>query len=179
MYAYAEACKSLDRARVPYIIVGAFGINLYAEQVGSVVSTLDCDLLLPANAGILSNAVTTLRKLGYQFEAGGEPLIEETPELMKGIVRARANVTAHKKDIRIDLALDIAGCRFASLWKKRRRFKVRGASVPVAPLEDLLRSKKLANRPKDQVFLATFQDALTQLFRPQSKKKQKKPRRRR
>lgn len=125
---------------------------------------MDCDLLFPADAGVLSRALGTLHKLGYAFEACGEPFLHEDPDLLQGLLRARANVVARRKGAQIDLALEIAGCDFPSLWKRHRRFKVDGVLVRVAPLEDILRSKELAGRPKDRLFLETYRDALTQLL---------------
>ena len=168
--AYLEACRGLSRAKIPYVIVGAFGVNLYAEEVGAVILTVDCDLLLPARTETLSKTLKVLRKLGYAFEAGGEPLVDETPDLLKNIVRARACITARRKDARLDLALEIAGCRFEALWKRHRRFRIRGQTVRVAPLADLLRSKALADRPKDRLFLETYRDALGVLLTPRRRK---------
>ena len=164
MHPYAEACRFLARARVPYVIVGAFGVNLYSERVGTVITTADCDFLLPADAAVLSRALRALSRLGYVFEAGREPFLED-PELLQGVLRARANIVARKEDIQLDLVLEIAGCRFGDLWERRRKFRVEGVLVRVAPLGDILRSKELAGRPKDRLFLATYRDALEKLLK--------------
>lgn len=164
MRAYAEICRAFDRARVPYVIVGAYGINIYAEGVGAVVTTLDCDFMLPPNAAILARAVRILRRLGFQLRAGDEPLVDEIPSALKGIVRSRAVVVGQRGNARVDLALSIAGCRFASLWKKHRRFRVQGTMIRVAPLADMVRSKQIADRPKDRMFLEVYRDALAPLL---------------
>jgi hypothetical protein len=164
---YLRVCRELEKARVPYLIVGAFGANLYAREVGAVLTTLDCDLLLPADPAVLGRAVGVLRTLRYRLEAGGEP-VDIDPALMRGIVRAGACVRAVKKTVQIDLPLSIAGCRFKSLWRNQHRLKAGGVLLRVAPLRDILRSKKLADRPKDRLFLATYEDALRQLLGPRS-----------
>src|SRR5437879_911638 len=46
---YVEVCTRLEAAGVRYLVVGAFGINLYAGQVGVVITTADCDLMIPAD----------------------------------------------------------------------------------------------------------------------------------
>jgi hypothetical protein len=163
---YVEALGSLARARVPYVVVGAFGANLYGEQAGIVIRTLDCDLLLPADEKILARALKRLRRLRFRLEAGGEPLPDEDRVVLKGIVRARACVRAVRGACTIDLPLEIAGCAFKDLWKKRRRFRLGGIGVNVAPLEMILKSKERAGREKDLLFLATYQDALKQLLGP-------------
>jgi len=163
---YARVFLSLARARVPYLVVGAYGVNLYGEQAGIIIRTEDCDLLLPPDARILARANRTLRNLKFALEAGDEPLPDDDRVVLAGIVRARACVRAFHRKTRIDLPLQIAGYEFADLWPKRRTFRVGGVEVNVAPLEDILRSKELAGRPKDQLFLVTYKDALDQLLRP-------------
>lgn len=176
MRAYVEICKGFDQARVPYVIVGAYGINIYAESVGAVVTTLDCDFMLPPNTATLARAVRVLRRLGFRLQAGNEPLVDDTPSSLEGIVRFRANIVGHRKSARVDLALSIAGCRFSSLWKKHRRFRVYGRTIRVAPLAEMLRSKQLADRPKDRLFLETYRDALAPLLAADKKPKPRKKR---
>jgi hypothetical protein len=164
--AYGEVCRRFHEGRVPYVIVGVFGANLHAQQAGLVVTTADCDLLLPPDPKVLARALRVLRKLRFTLSAGGEGIPDEDPVLMDGIVRARACVQAVRGIVRIDLALEIAGYTFERLWNRRRRFRLGGAVVHVAPLEDILRSKELAGRDKDKLFLATYRDALEQLLDP-------------
>lgn len=170
MHPYVEACAALRRAGVRYVIVGVFGINFYARDAGSVFTTADCDLLLPADAATLRKALVALRRRGFRFEAGGEPLPEADPVVLKGIVRARANVIARKGGERMDLALGIAGCGFNALWRKRRRFKAEGVTLNVGPLADLVASKEKAGRPKDRVFLETYRAALEELLKQENRR---------
>lgn len=164
MRAYAEVCRALSRARVPYVIIGAFGVGLYAKEAGTLITTADCDLLLPTTPGVLARAIRALRRGGYAIEAGGEPLVDEDKSVLAAIVRARASVQARRRGTIIDLALQAAGCRFESLLKRSRRFSLKGVIVRVAALEDILRSKERAGRPKDLLFLETYRDALKQLL---------------
>lgn len=164
MNPYIQACRALGQARVRYLIVGVFGINLYAEEAAEVMTTADCDLLLLADAAVLSKAIKTLRRLGFEIEAEREPLVDEDAEVIGNIVRARANVRAHRRGTQIDLPLEIAGCSFESMWNRRRRLRVEGVPVHAAPLTDLVRSKELANRPKDRLFLETFRSTLKEML---------------
>jgi hypothetical protein len=45
---YVEVCKRFEDERIRYVIVGVFGINFYARQVGEIITTADCDILIPA-----------------------------------------------------------------------------------------------------------------------------------
>lgn len=163
---YAEVCRRLRLARVPYVIVGVFGASLHAQRAGLVVTTADCDILLPADVKVLGRANRVLRGLGFELEAGVEPLPDDDPVVLAGVVRARACLRAFREKAQVDLPLQIAGYEFADLWPKRRRFRLQGVEVNVASLEHILRSKELAGRPKDRLFLATYKDALEQLLRP-------------
>jgi hypothetical protein len=69
---YVRACRDLEKAGVRYVIVGAFGADLYARDTGCIIRTLDCDILLPADPLVLGRAVAVLKKLGYSMQAGGE-----------------------------------------------------------------------------------------------------------
>jgi hypothetical protein len=162
---YVEACSRLDEAGVRYLIVGAFGINLYAGQVGAVITTGDCDLMIPADANALEAAVRTLRSLGFTLEAGGELLPDEDPVVLDGILRARACVRAMRPDARIDLPLEISGATFEALWPEQRRFTIEGRTLRVGPLAALVRSKQLADRPKDRAFLEAHRVALEEMLR--------------
>jgi hypothetical protein len=162
---YLEACRGLEEAGVRYVIVGAFGINLYAAQVGVVITTADCDLMIPAEPAMLATAMRTLRGLGFTLAAGGEPLPDEDLAVLEGVVRARACVHADKPGASIDLPLQISGAGFETLWAQQRRMNVGGTMLRVGPLEELLRSKQLAGRPKDRVFLEVHRAALEEMLR--------------
>jgi len=163
---YVEACVRLEDAGVRYLLVGAFGANLYAREVGMVFHTADCDILIPPRPRILAKALRTLRSLGYELEAGDEPLVgEEDPVLLQGILRARAAIRALSHSARIDLMLELAGAGFERLWKRQRRVRIGAALLRLAPLDALIRSKQLANRPKDRLFLEANRAALEEMIR--------------
>jgi len=62
--------------------------------------------------------------------------------------------------IDVDLTLVMAGFDFDTVWQERRRFRVDSVEIPVARLDHIIRSKALADRPKDRLFLATHEEAL-------------------
>lgn len=80
------------------------------------------------------------------------------------MVSRRALVRARGNDLLIDLTLVMAGFEFDEVWARRRTFEVQDVDVPVAALSDIVASKAAAGRPKDQLFLATHEDALRQLL---------------
>ena len=51
-----------------------------------------------------------------------------------------------------------------ALWKRRRTFESEGGTHTVAPLADLIRSKRESDRPKDRLFLETYRATLEELL---------------
>jgi hypothetical protein len=105
------------------------------------------------------------RDEGFQLWCGDEPLGEPLDRfLAEGVVSRRALVRATGHDLVIDLTLVMAAFEFEDVWSRRRTFTVQGVKVPVASLSDIVASKAAVGRPKDQLFLATHEDALRQLL---------------
>ena len=105
------------------------------------------------------------RREGFELWSGGEPLGQPLDTfLAEKVVSNRALVRASGNDLLIDLTLVMAGFEFEDIWARRRTFRVQGVDVPVAALSDIVASKAAVGRPKDQLFLATHEDALRQLL---------------
>jgi len=62
----------------------------------------------------------------------------------------------------VDLLFDrlIGGLEFASVRSRSRAIVIGDVTATVASLEDIIRSKEVANRPKDQAVLPLLRDAL-------------------
>ncbi|MGQ0553161.1 MAG: hypothetical protein ACT4PU_08060 [Planctomycetota bacterium] len=157
---YVVACRALEQADVPFLVIGAYGVNLFITRMGRKISTWDCDLLLPRDEAILQRALVALGANGFQFHAGGEPLPTPDPLILAGIVRAGASVRASLGAGEVDLVLSAAALDFQELWPRRRRLLIADVTVNVAPLEDLLRSKAELGRPKDKYFLEVWREIL-------------------
>jgi len=121
--------------------------------------------LLYPDVDQLRRALEVLGTLGFTFEAGGEPLPDLDPLVLAGIVRARAVVRARRTDARIDLPLQAAGVNFDSMWAEQRRLMVENVALRVGPLRMLIRSKQVADRPKDRAFLAAYHATLEEMLR--------------
>jgi hypothetical protein len=162
---YADVCRHLERAGVRYVIIGVFGINFYAQQVGEIITTGDCDILVPATLAALRKALQTLVKMGFALEAGGEPLTKLDSVLLKGILRARAVVRAERPDARIDVCTQIAGASFQETWDAHREFVVESVRLRVGSLQSLVNSKRAADRPKDRLFLELHKEMIDTVLR--------------
>jgi hypothetical protein len=156
---------SLHKAKVRFVVIGVWGANYHAHSAGVIFTTEDRDLFLPPDPDNELKAWKACRREGLELWSGDEPLGEPLDAfLAKGVVSRRALVRAQGNDLLIDLTLVMAGFEFDDVWAKRRTFKVQGVDVPVAALSDIVASKAAAGRPKDQLFLATHEDALRQLL---------------
>lgn len=158
-----EVCLAFERAGLRYLVIGAFGIHLYALRGGVAIPTEDCDVLLPQDPATLGVALGVLTRGGFELEAGGEPLVDPDDVIVAGLLRARAVVHATRGDTRFDLVLHAADLPFEPLWLAHRRFTVEGGQIHVAPLEALLRSKLAAGRVKDLLFLERFRELIEEL----------------
>ena len=97
--------------------------------------------------------------MGYEFEAGGEPLVDlDDDEVLSGVIRNGATLSArHEAEGQINLLLSISGFSFSQLAGDATVFRVAGVEVCVGGLEKLLRSKAASGRPKDLEFLRAFE----------------------
>ena len=69
-----------------------------------------------------------------------------------------------RDDHRIDFIYRISGlASFATEWKRAIPLEWAGVPVKVLPIERLIRSKEVADRPKDRIHVAVLRDYLQSL----------------
>lgn len=154
--------KAFHDRGVRFVGIGVWSANLYGHDTGTLFGTEDCDLFLPLDPANELEAWTAARTAGFALEAAGEPLGEPLDRLLaERVIERRALVSAISPDrYRVDLSLVMSGYTFDQVWASRREFELEGTSIPAAALEHIVRSKALAGRPKDRLFLATHAEAL-------------------
>ncbi len=158
---FLAALKALALAEVELVVVGVGGINFYARTPGDAVATLDLDAFLAPNAANLAKALRVLRQLGYRFESGDEPFVDdEDPVSLSRVAERGASLTAlHSEAGQLDLMTSIAGFSYAELESDATSFSISDAEVRVGRLEKLLESKRASGRPKDLEFLRAYEAA--------------------
>jgi hypothetical protein len=106
----------------------------------------------------LERALRVLDGLGYAFEAGGEPFVDLTDEVVLTRVVENGTILAaiHPDDGELDLLTSIPGFDYSELSTDATEFEVAGSRVRVGQLEKLLKSKQVSGRPKDREFLRAF-----------------------
>jgi len=154
---FQQALEALVRAGVDFVVVGVGGINFYARDASEIVRTIDLDLLLSRRVEALARALSALASEGFRFEAGGEPFVDSTDDIvLERVVAAGSNVVATREGASIDLMCSLAGFTFGELAADAEPFRLGAVEISVGKLEKLLRSKELAGRAKDREFLRLF-----------------------
>ena len=157
--------RGLVRRKVRFVVIGMWGLNLYARTVGELFSTRDTDLFVPLDPENLLVAWSACEEAGLDLFCGSEPL--DRPRdlpLARAVVERRSLTQASdEREFRADLTLVMAGFDFGTVAAEARRFVVSGVDVPVARLTHIVRSKALAGRPKDLMFLSTHREILEKL----------------
>jgi hypothetical protein len=154
--------KALAAHDVRYVLIGA----LAARMHGFPRVTADADITPNRDAGNLERLADALRELNARVYT------ETVPE---GLVFDCSAAMLDRSDMwnlvtdagRIDIAFMPSGTKgYDDLARQAVRFEVFGVALDVARLEDILRSKEAADRPKDR------QDALImrEMIRRRSRK---------
>ena len=149
---YEAVIRRFNRSGVRYIVVGMSGINYYAKSPRESFGTMDYDFFVEPTLKNVEKAVRCLKAMG--FDLTGEWDLRQTVRDQRTLTATTAN------GLMVELLLKISGYPFSGLAKDAVTFSVRGVPVKVGQIRKLLRSKKLAGRPKDRRFLRRYQDLL-------------------
>lgn len=125
--------KSLNAHNVRYVVIGAtaFPVHGYAR------ATLDLDLFIEPTAGNAARAHEALVAFGYDMS---DVTVDEM--LVKKIL-------IRQYLIETDLHPFVKGVSFDEVWARRVEDRIGETLAPFAGLDDLIRMKEAAGRPKD------------------------------
>jgi len=154
-----EIFACLDRHDVQYVLIGGLAAVLH----GSPLATFDADICParePANLRRLAAALVELdARIRTPDAAEGVPFPRDAEFLQN---HQLLNLVTRFGDL--DLSFEPAGTGgFAELAPHATAMPIHGFQVPVASLEDVIRSKQAANRPKDQRSLPVLLQLLEEL----------------
>ncbi len=134
------------------------GINYYAKTPAETFATLDYDVLIEPSLKNIHQAIGCLKGLGFSLGSSSGAL---NPQGLPPVVRERRTLVATTSEgLMVELLLKVSGYPFSELAKDAATFTVRGVPVRVGKLQKLLRSKKIAGRPKDLQFLRRYESLL-------------------
>lgn len=122
--------RSLNARSARYVVIGAaaFPVHGYAR------ATLDVDLLIEPTFENARRVRQALLGFGYDVSEG---------ELLEKKVLIRQYV------LETDIHPFVAGAEFEEVWRRRVEDRIRDTPTAFASLEDLIRMKEAAGRPKD------------------------------
>lgn len=125
--------RSLNAHSARYVVIGAtaFPVHGYAR------ATLDVDIFIEPTAENARRVRTALQSLGYDMaEVSEEDLLTK-----KVLIRQYLLET--------DIHPFVAGVSFAGVWANRVEDRIGETQTSFASLDDLIRMKEAAGRPKD------------------------------
>lgn len=156
---YFEILSELYKKKIKYLVVGGLAVNLY----GVPRATHDIDLIISTEKSNITALNAVLKNLGYVPRLPVDPEDLADPEKVKDWVENK-NLKAfsfhHKKDGYkvIDILL-VHPLDFGESFRGRTVKKVKGIEIYLAPLDDLIETKKAAGRPQDLSDIALLEKA--------------------
>jgi hypothetical protein len=141
---YEEFLKLLNKHSVKYCIIGAFAMAFHAEPR----YTKDIDILVQASTENAEQLLLALDEFGFgslnlnaeDFSAGGNI------------------IQLGYEPVRIDIITSIQDLDFNEIWQNRVKGSYGRQTVNFIDRENLIKSKKISNRPQDKADLAKLQD---------------------
>lgn len=133
MTSIPELLRTLNRARVRYLLIGGYASVLH----GVPRTTLDMHLALDPDPANVRRALAALGRLGLRADT------DRIDEIL-----AQGGVTV-SNDRSVDLLTSVRGPRFPQLWRRRITVRIPGARVPVVSRRDQVRLLRAAGRAKD------------------------------
>ena len=155
---YLAVVRRFNRAGVRYVVVGMSGINYYARSPAESFGTMDYDFFVEPSLENVGKAVRCLQTLEFRIQTALGSWKET--DLRRVVRDQRTLIAASPDGLTVELLLGVSGYPFSEMAKDATTVLVRGISIRVGRLDKLLRSKKIAGRPKDRRFLRRYQDLL-------------------
>jgi hypothetical protein len=142
---FAEFIRILHRHRVRFVVIGGYAVAFH----GLPRATDDVDVLIERN----ETNIRRVERALLEF-AGAAP----RPTALRrrgGIVRLGGPL------VHIDITTKVDGIdAFPPVWNRRARGDFLGVPTNYISARDLLRTKRAANRPKDQGDIAFLRDLI-------------------
>lgn len=147
----------LDAHDVRYVLIGGLAAVLH----GAAHVTTDVDVVPEEAKRNLERLSAALKQLGARIRVTGEP--EGVPFDHSGESLARVRIWNLQTDLGdLDLTFEPSGTSgYDDLTRDAVPMEVRGISVPVASLADVIRSKEAAGRPRDRAALPALRELLS------------------
>ena len=137
---YEEFLGLLNKHDVKYCIVGAFALAFHAEPR----YTKDIDIWIQASTENAAKLLLALNEFGFgSLNLNTEDFSQDGNIIQLGY-----------EPVRIDIITSIKGLDFSDIWKNRVQGSYGRQTVNFIDRENLIKSKKISNRPQDKADLA-------------------------
>ena len=156
----AEILAALERHGVRYVVIGGLAATLH----GSPVVTTDADICPARDRDNLDRLANALKELRARIRTAdvSDGLAFACDAAFLSRIEVALNLTTRFGDL--DVSIVPSGTSgFEDLRQQAVTISLAGHPVAVASLEDVIRSKEAANRPKDQAALPTLRLLLRRL----------------
>ncbi len=137
---YEELFGILNAYRIKYLVVGAHAVIFHTQPR----LTKDIDVWIPSE-------LNDSRRVFSALKAFGAPLKDLTAEHFTDPTMIFQIGVA---PVRIDIMVGLPGVSAAAAWKHRKKSRYGKASIHVLGLEEVIKAKRTAGRPQDQLDLA-------------------------
>lgn len=139
----------LDSHGVEFVMVGGMAAVLH----GSPTTTNDIDIVADPDRANLVRLADALEELEARIRSPADPggvAFSPHPDLLAGV----SVLTMHTRFGDLDLVMTPAGLEgYGEIRRRAETYQVDGMTVTVANLEDIIRSKRAAGRPRDRAML--------------------------
>ena len=156
-----ELFACLDRHQVQYVLIGGLAAVLH----GSPLPTVDADICPSRERENLTRLAAALRELDARIRSADTPTGVPFPVEATFLSSVELlNLQTRVGDL--DLVFVLAGgSDYEILARRARAMRVRDLTIHVAALDDVIRSKEAADRPKDRRGLPVLRQLLEELRR--------------
>ncbi len=155
----ADVLSALHRHRVKYVLIGGLAATLH----GSPITTQDADICPERDRENLDRLAAALRELNARIRTEGvDDGLAFACDAKFFQMMSIANLATDAGDV--DVTFEPSGTGgYEELVRNAIEIEVDGVVIPTASLEDIIRSKTAANRPKDRAALPVLHEVLRQL----------------
>jgi hypothetical protein len=146
---YEEIFTEFDLRGVRYLVVGGMAVNLY----GYIRLTMDLDIMVDLSDRNLSKVVGVMEEFGYTPRAPVNPHEFISEEKRDEWIQEKGAVVFTFIDLKkpfkhIDIFLSNP-MDFEEAYSRREVMTIAGAKVSIVSLDDLIKMKASAGRPRD------------------------------
>ena len=143
---YEELLQLFNKHNVKYCIVGSYALAFYARPR----YTKDMDILVGHSPENARRILTALREFGFGSLSLSEQDFTEPGQIIQ----------LGYEPVRIDLITSIKGMDFEKIWENRSWGQYGRQKVFFISLNDLMESKKKADRNQDRVDLEVLKEVM-------------------